>query len=370
MGRPATAPGLLFVAHSLRMGGIEQLIARCAGAWVERGWRVHAGVMHGGGVLEEGLRDAGALVHDLHKREGLDAGLVWRLRRLMQRQRIDVVHTHNYSPWIYAGLSQPGSRVRLVHTEHSIVDGGFRRRLWAERWLSRSTDAVVAVSDDVRDGLVHLAGIDARRVRVIVNGVDTTHYAPSAALRSRARSELGIAADELVFGTVARLVPVKDQSTLVRAFGQVVELHQKSRLVLVGDGPLRADLEGLAAGLGLSARVVFAGQQRDAAPYLAAMDVFVLPSRSEGMSVSLLEAMASALPVLATRTGGNPQLVHEDVNGRLTPVGDVAALAIAMSGLAGDEAARRRLGAAGREICCRDYSFAAMLLAYEELYTQ
>jgi len=368
MGRPTAARGLLFVAHSLRMGGIEQLIARCAAAWVERGWRVHAGVLLGGGVLEDGLRDAGARVHDLRKREGLDAGLVWRLRRLMQRQRIDVVHTHNYSPWIYAGLSRPGRRVRLVHTEHSIVDGRLRRRLWAERWLSRSTDAVVAVSDDVRDGLVRLAGIDAGRVRVIVNGVDTSHFAPSAALRSRARSEIGIAADELVFGTVGRLAPVKDQASLVRAFGQVAGLHQRSRLVLVGDGTLRADLEALAAGLGLSARVVFAGQQRDAAPFLAAMDVFVLPSLSEGMSVSLLEAMATALPVLVTRTGGNPQLVREDVNGRLTPVADFAALGAAMNGLAGDAATRRRLGAAGREICCREYSFAAMLRAYEELY--
>lgn len=360
---------LLFVTHSLRMGGIEMLIVRFARHWLARGWRVHAACFMSGGVLEGELRASGVTVHDLAKREGLDFGLPSRLRRLIRAERIDVVHTNNFSPWLYVELARLGLPVRVVHTEHSLVEGEKRRRWIAERMLARRSDAVVAVSTDVRRQMIERCGIDPTHVQVIVNGVDTAQFSPSSAHRESVRAELSIPANVPVIGTVGRLVPVKDQANLLRAFAALGDTGVGLPwLLIVGDGPEAQNLRDLASSLGVDGRVVFAGLRHDTPRMLAALDVFALSSLSEGMSVGMLEAMSTSLPVVATNVGGNPQLIREGDTGLLVPVADSSALAGALARLIVDPQLRATLGRNARVYCEREYSFARMLDAYGAMY--
>ncbi len=246
------------------MGGIEVLIVRFARHWLARGWRVHAACFMGGGVLEAELRASGVTVHDLAKREGLDFGLPGRLRRLIRSERIDVVHTNNFSPWLYVELARLGLPVRVVHTGHSLVEGEKRRRWIAERVLAKRSDAVVAVSADVRKQMIDRCGIDPNHVQVIVNGVDTAQFSPSSEHRASVRAEFSIPAEGTLVGTVGRLVPVKDQANLLRAFAALGPSGGALPwLLIVGDGPEAQNLRQLAASLGIAGRVVFAGLRHD-----------------------------------------------------------------------------------------------------------
>jgi sugar transferase (PEP-CTERM/EpsH1 system associated) len=360
---------LLFVTHSLRMGGIEMLIVRFARHWVARGWRVHAACFASGGVLENELRASGVTVHDLAKREGLDFGLPGRLRRLIRAEHIDVVHTNNFSPWLYVELARIGLKVRVVHTEHSLVEGELRRRWIAERLLAKRSDAVVAVSADVRKQMIERCGIDPAHVRVIVNGVDTEQFSPSSESRASVREQYAIPVNAPLVGTVGRLVPVKDQANLLRAFAALEPFEGVLPwLLIVGDGPEAKNLRELAVSLRIDKRVVFAGLRHDTPRLLGALDVFALSSLSEGMSVGMLEAMSVSLPVVATNVGGNPQLIREGDTGLLVPVADSPALAGGLSRLIGDAGLRAALGRNARDFCAREFSFTRMLDAYGALY--
>lgn len=323
-----------------------------------------------GGVLEQEVVAAGGAIHDMEKLEGFDTNLASRLRKLIRQHHIDVVHTNNYSPWIYAGLAMIGNRARLIHTEHSIAPGNLRRRFLAERMLSWLTEAIVAVSEDVKTKLVRFTGMRISKVHVVCNGVDTDVFRPDTHVRSRARQEWGISEEAVVFGTVGRLVPVKDQATLLHAFALLCRREPRAVLVIIGDGELRETLRALARELEIDARVHFMGQRQDIHRLLPGMDVFMLSSESEGLSVSLLEALACSLPAIATRAGGNPELIHDGVNGQLVAVGNRVEMAEAMHSLSQDPELRQRMGRQARAGCMERYSFAAMIHAYERLYEQ
>ncbi|MFM2121405.1 MAG: hypothetical protein RL722_2873, partial [Pseudomonadota bacterium] len=212
-GPPSTtgrsAGRLLYVNHSLGMGGIETMIRDYALSLKAEGWRVEVAIFQGGGQLAEQLVAAGCPVHDLGKRDGLDPGLALRLRRLIRRRRFEVVHSHNYSAWLYSALACTGlPGVRLVQTEHSRVATLARRHLLL-RWLARRTSAVVGVSADVARSLVDDVGADAQRVCFVPNGVSLTRFRPDALRRSDLRRRLGLPESALVYGILARLQPVK-----------------------------------------------------------------------------------------------------------------------------------------------------------------
>jgi glycosyltransferase involved in cell wall biosynthesis len=296
----------------------------------------------------------------------VDPWLVLRLARLISRAGIDVVHTHNVTPWLYAGLAARLAGARLVHTEHSNLFPHQRRLMAAERWLARLTDVIISDSDKVRRGLLGQR-LPAERIRTIVNGIDTARFAgrePSQALRA----SVGVAPGQPVLGAVGRLVPVKDHETLLRAFAEVCRQRPEAVLVLVGDGPQRALLEQLAQQLGVAPAVRFAGEVPDVAPWLALLDVFVLPSLSEGMPLTLLESMAAGVPAVATRVGGIAEALLEGETGLLVPPKDPQALAQALLRLLGDEPLRKRLGAQAQQRARKAFDVRTMVRAYEDTY--
>jgi sugar transferase (PEP-CTERM/EpsH1 system associated) len=328
-------------------GGIETMIVDFARMALAAGWRPEVAVMRGDGSLEERLRAMDVPVHLLRKREGLDPLLALRLARLLRQRRIDLLHTNNYSAWLYGVAARTLVHARHVHSEHSRETGLRRRAI--EAVLSWFTHAIVAVSKDVLD---HLEGLRlARRTRFhfVGNGVNTVRFAPCEGRRDRERRTLGWHDELVVFGIVARLAPIKNHAMLLKALADLeADVQPAARLLVVGDGPLRQALVDLAASLGVTDLVHFAGARHDTESVLNAMDVYVLPSTSEGMNLTLIEAMASGLPCIATRVGGNPEVVEEHANGLLVESGNHLELSQAMGRLIRDRGLRETFGRAGR----------------------
>jgi glycosyltransferase involved in cell wall biosynthesis len=217
----------------------------------------------------------------------------------------------------------------------------------ANRLLLRRRDRVVGVGEAVRQALISNEGIPAARVEVIYNGIPPERYAEPAA-RADARRALALGPDDLAIIQVARLDYLKDHATAVRTVGRVRQRHPGARLLLVGEGPERGAIRAEADRLGLADHVRFLGLRQDIPRLLQAADLFLLTSISEGIPLTLLEAMAAGLPVVSTRVGGTGEVVADGRTGLLAPAGDDAALADAVLRLAGDAALRERLGGAGR----------------------
>jgi glycosyltransferase involved in cell wall biosynthesis len=234
-------------------------------------------------------------------------------------------------------------------------------------WGALHSDVVVAVSTPLRRHLIERTRIPASKVAVLPNGIDTARFAPGAR-SGTIRSHSGIAPDSPLIGCVARLDRIKNHALLLASLKLVLQSLPQTRLVLVGEGPLRQELESLVAEMGLSRSVIFAGAVADTAPLYRDLDVFVLPSLSEGTSISVLEAMACGVPVVATAVGGTPDLLGGGACGLLVPSGDAAAMASAIIRLLRNSELRSQLAANGRERVTSGFSQLAMVIAYEELY--
>lgn len=363
-------PHLAHIVYSLQIGGLEELVLNLVRKTSRTRYRLAVIVLREDGPLSLEIEKLGIPVHRLGGGEGFSWPLIRQLAALLRREKIDMVHTHDLGPFIYGGLAmlRNGNR-NLFHTEHSYLSQDSTRLRLFERWLSRWARMIIADSRDVAEMLIHGQKIAPRKVVTILNGIDLQRFA--GVERDLFRRELGLTAEQPLLGTVGRLVPVKNQALLLRAFALLRPEHAQARLVVVGDGPERAALERLAVELGLAASVIFTGSRRDIPQIMAALDIFILPSFSEGLSLTLLEAMAAGKPVVATRVGGNPEVVADGLNGLLVPSDDDAGLAAALRRLLreGDGVARK-LAQAGQQQVVEKFSLEAMVHAYEAIYAQ
>jgi glycosyltransferase involved in cell wall biosynthesis len=294
-----------------------------------------------GGVLDARARAAGLDVRAIPFRGDLWPPAAWGLARVLREVAPRVVQLHDPHA-LSAGLLARalGPRVPLVATRR--VD--FRLAGALSRAKYRAAARVVAVSGAIAD-VLEQDGIARSSIRVVHEGVPDRAPAPGGREALRA---LGIPDGALVVGNVAALTDHKDHRTLLDAAARVVRTRPDARFVVVGDGELRAPLEAQARALGLGDRCVFAGFRRDLDVLLPAFDVFCLSSHMEGLGTSLLDAMAFARPVVATRAGGIPEAVEDGVTGRVVPARDPEALGAALADLLGDAAQRAAWGAAGR----------------------
>ncbi|MFG2005050.1 glycosyltransferase [Spirillospora sp. NPDC048911] len=257
-------------------------------------------VLTGTGNLTAAARAAGAGVHHIRMRGNSDPRAVPRLARLMRRGKYDVVHTHLYRACVHGRLAARIAGIgRVIATEHSLGDGHIegRRTSAAVRLLYRATEllgeATIAVSPTVAHRLRGW-GVPASRLLTLPNGIDPEAYAFDPRHRAAVRAHLGIGADEFIVGSVGRLVSTKRLDLLIGALSHT----ERGRLLIVGDGPVRGDLERLAADLGVTERVIFTGDRADVPAVLSAMDLYATPSTQETFGLSVLEALASGLPVL------------------------------------------------------------------------
>ena len=294
---------------------------------------------------------------------GNDPVLPLRLAKLLRRTGVDIVHTRNAEPFFYGYLAARLARIPVVvHSEHGRTFPEQPLRAMIQRLMLRGVDAAFAVSAQLRADLVRQLGIDGSRMEVLYNGVDTGSFRPSDALLRQPRAAGG----RLRIGTVGRLVAVKNYALLLKAFARLPP--GECQLVLAGEGPERAALEKLADDLGIRDRTEFAGHRDDVPDLLRTLDVFVLPSFSEGMSNTLLEAMATGVAVVASDVGGNREIIEGERSGLLFPSEDTAAATAQLQRLAASADLRHALGSAGAARVRGTFSIEAMLGRYAELY--
>lgn len=366
-------PTICQVLFTLQMGGAEVLAARMAER-LAGDFRFVFACLDGVGPAGERLRAGGFPVHHLGRRPG---GLDWRCARrlggLLRAERVDVVHAHQHGPFLYSLTARlPRRRPPIVFTEHGRYhpDLPARRRMALNRLLLGRRDRLVGVGRGVGQALVDNEGLPARRVEVIYNGIPTEKFSGGRGDRAAVRGELGVGPDDLVLLHVARLDPIKDHATAVRAVGRVARARPDVRLVLAGGGPEEEAVGALVRREGLGPHVLALGPRDDVPRLLAAADLVMLTSFKEGVPLSLLEGMAAGLPVVATRVGGIPEVVDEGRTGLLAPPGDDAALAEAVLRLAADPALRERMGRAGRERAEGLFSEGRMHAAYARIYRE
>ena len=288
------------------------------------------------------------------------------------RRGINIVHTHNPPPLIYGAPASFFARAGCVHTKHGANAMPKKRRVLA-RAAARFCDAYVAVSQTTAEQAARDRDVADAKLTTIENGIDLSRFAPSAEARAEARRALGLPADAFVVGTVGRLVREKNQAALVRAMAPL--LSATTRLVIVGDGEERATVERAVAALGTTAGgedkarfVSLLGARRDTPRIYAALDVFALSSDSEGLPLVIIEAMASALPVVSTAVGGIGAVVVEGVTGALVPAGDVTALSTRLGQLAASPTLGVRWGTEGRRRALSRYSAERMVNDYFAVY--
>ena len=319
------------------------------------------------GAWGEELRAAGVMVSALKRPPGFVPSIGRGIASAAKQHRATVIHAHQYTPFVYSCLSRVWRRgTPIVFTEHGRLSDAppSAKRRGVNRLLGRIPSAVVAVSEDLRQFMA-AEGFAGARVDVIHNGIAVGPLPAPDEYRA-IRAELRIPDDVMLVGTVARLDPVKDLGTLLRALAGLKDETQAA-VVIVGDGPERSALERLTDDLTLRSRVNFLGHRHDARRWLAGCDVYVNASTSEGVSLTILEAMAAGLPVVATRVGGTPEVI-DDASGILVPARDPAALAGAIRALAADRAKARALGLAGRARVEARFNVDRMVRTYADVY--
>ena len=307
-----------------------------------------------------------------------DSAVVRQLAELIRRVRPHVLHTHTAKA---GAVGRMAARVVgnerppvVVHTFHGHTLRGyfgpakeavFRR---IERGLARQTDALIAVSPEVRDELVAIGVAPASRFAVVRLGIELSERMQGAEGGARLRASLGLAPERFTVGWVGRMTSVKEAPDVLRTVRLLHDRGIDAALVMVGDGPDRSALEALAQELGIAEATRFVGFQDDVGPWFHAFDTLLLPSRSEGTPVSAIETLASGHPVVATRVGGVADVVHDGVDGYLFAFGDVTRAADRLAQLAADPELRRRLGEAGRERVLRRYRVPRLVEDIDRLY--
>jgi glycosyltransferase involved in cell wall biosynthesis len=313
-------------------------------------------------LISEGIE-----VRALRRTPGFHPRLGSEIAKVAAAHHASVIHCHQYSPFIYSALARMWRpSLKILFTEHGRLSDAppSAKRKLANWVFARLPHRVFAVSENLKQHIV-AEGFPTDRVGVVYNGIDIGAL-PDEECRRRARAALGIPDETFAVATVARLDPVKDLDVLIRAVASLAR-RRSAVLLVVGDGTERGHLQDLAAELGAADFIRFLGHRDDVPDVLAGCDAFANSSISEGISLTILEAMAVGLPVAATRVGGTPEILDERC-GRLVPARDPERLAEALSELASQPAVRAQLGLAGRERVEQHFTLQRMIREYMDAY--
>lgn len=360
-----------FVLHGMQVAGAEVLVKEIiAGLGPSISPTVFC--LDTVGPLGEELQAQGIEVLNLERWQGRDWQLPWRLARHIRRRGIEVVHAHQYGPFFYAALAKVCSacRCRLIFTEHGrhfpdVVSP--LRRAVNRLLLARLADAVNAVSAFSAASVARQEGFAGKQIEVIANGADLKQF-QNLPSRQEICARLGLDPARRFVIHVARLHPVKDQATLLSAFVKVAAGQRDADLLLAGDGPLRRQLEQQAVDLSLQGRAHFLGVRADIPAILSIGEAFVLTSRTEAAPLTVLEAMASGLPVVAPAVGGIAEMVRTGQEGYLVPQGNADETAAALLRLLADPVRARQMGAAGRQRVEQHFRIEQTVELYGNLY--
>ncbi|MBS0366434.1 MAG: TIGR03088 family PEP-CTERM/XrtA system glycosyltransferase [Proteobacteria bacterium] len=368
-------PLIAHVLFRLDYGGLENGVVNLINSLPPQSWRHAVIALTEATAFRERIRPADVGVYELHKRPGNDPRALLRLYRLLRTLRPALVHTRNLPAIEAALIARLAGVPRRIHGEHGwdVYDpqGMSVRYRALRRAISPAINRFVAVSGEIEQWLTSRVGIGPSRVTRICNGVDTDRFHPRATARATGAIP-GAAPGEVVVGSVTRFSAIKDPLNLVRAFvlARRDPRGQALRLVMLGDGALRSEALQLLRQAGQTQQAWLPGSRDDVAQILPGLDIFALTSIREGISNTVLEAMASGLPVVASATGGNLELVQDGITGRLVACADPQALAEVLLQYAADPQLRAAHGAAARRRAVEQYSLRRMIADYAGMYAR
>jgi len=307
----------------------------------------------------------------LNKKEGNDPGLILKLSKVFRKEKIDILHSHSWGTLVEGILAAKLAGVPVIlHGEHGTFHKDFKRRL-IQRLLFNLSDQVLSVSELLANQLSESIGIKRDKIITILNGVDVTKFKPDAEKRTKYRQELKADRETILIGTVGRPMKVKNHQLMIRALAELKKKHFKARFLIIGDTPkysLIDELRQLTRDLNLNNDVQFLGYRKDIPGYLNAFDIFVLPSLSEGCSNVIQEAMATGLPVVASKVGGTPELIEHQRDGLLFTSNSVGELTEALQFLIENPQKARELGRNALQKAREKFSLPVMIKNYENLY--
>ena len=375
----------MHVIQSLDVGGLENGVVNLLNRLSDDRWRHAICCLTHAGKLVERLQATDIPIIEVGLNSDQFRFPLFTLRKIFRAWAPDILHTRGWGTIDGIFAARAAGVPRVIHGEHgreaADPEGQNRKRNVIRRCLSPLVDRFVSVSDDLKNWLTHTVGIPERKVVRIHNGVDTQKFAPVSAIGCQLsavggqfvpdgalRRALSLPPDAIVIGAVGRLDAVKDHRSLLQAFAKIAVADKRVRLVIVGDGPMRGQIAAQIKQLQIGDHVQLLGERQDISELLKTFDVFTLTSIAEGISNTVLEAMASGLPIVATSVGGNPELVEHGVSGHLIPAQDVSALASALLGYVRDSDLRRSHGSAARRRAVDQFSLERMATEYANLY--
>jgi sugar transferase (PEP-CTERM/EpsH1 system associated) len=372
----ANAPLIVHVIHRFGVGGLENGVVNLINHMPEERYRHAIVCLQGYTDFRNRLTRENVAIHDMAKRDGHDPGVYWRLLRTFRQLQPAIVHTRNLSAMEAQTVAALAGVPGRVHGEHGRdtydLHGQNRKYKLLRKTVRPFIGHYIAVSQDLQSWLVSSIGVKRSHISQIYNGVDSTRFRPAQTPRAQLGPPGFFNEDSIVIGSVGRMAAVKDYPNLTHAFVRLLQLEptlrERLRLLIVGEGESRDTCLRLLNQHGAGQLAWLPGERSDIPELMAAMDIFVLPSLGEGISNTILEAMATGLPVIATRVGGNPELVQEGVTGRLVPPADSEALAQALLEYVHDAKRRHAHGRAARDIIDRQFSIPAMVQGYLSVY--
>ncbi|MBX2857599.1 MAG: glycosyltransferase family 4 protein [Cellvibrionaceae bacterium] len=360
---------LLHITFDMNIGGTEQVIRNLIEGLDAAAYESSVLCVDGEvGPWGKDLQAKGIKHFCLQRQPGFDLELVKQVRKIIRENQFDIIHCHQYTPFTYGWFGRLMASPKIVFTEHGRFYPDFSswKRKIINPVLQSATSAITAISAATKQALVDYENFSAKRIEVIYNGIADA----SSTMSQHMRTDLQLERNQLVFGTISRLDPIKNHKMMLNAFAEVLQSYGDCRMLIVGDGPIRAELESQAAQLGIAEHTIFTGFQPQPKHYLAIMDVFLLPSFSEGTSMTLLEAMSFSKPSIATAVGGTPEILTHGESGLLIDNDDQPGLVQSMLELAGDPKRCNALGAGARQAYETRFTIANMVDEFQQLYQE
>ena len=359
---------LLHLTLNMEIGGTEQVIKQLVQNLDDQRFDSSILCIDGlVGAMGIELSENGFEVTSLERKPGFDFKLVKDLRKKLKSDSVDILHCHQYTPYVYGVLAAIGTGVPVIFTEHGrLYPEKFKwKRFVSSPLLSYFTKVIIAVSHSTAVAMARYENFPLHKIRVIYNGLAHTDVDVD---RNKMCQQLGIDPGVKIVGTISRLDPIKNQPMMIRAFSDVLKVEPEAVLLIVGDGSDRGRLEQIVKELGIQDKVVFTGFKIDPRPYFELLDVFLLSSLSEGTSMTLLETMACAKPSVVTDVGGNPEIVVDGKTGYITKDQDQKGFADALCKLLSNKTVLETQGEAAKNRYLELFTLTKMIEEYERCY--
>ncbi|HEX8087358.1 MAG TPA: glycosyltransferase [Blastocatellia bacterium] len=370
----ARRPRVLHLINSFEIGGTERQAVALLGRLNRERYDVKLAVLRNRGPFYKEIEGRFPNVPEfpLTSFYNLNAlRQLARLRALMVRERIDILHAHDFYAGMIGAAAARLAGARVIACQRHLKLSNRPAHEWGTRLTHRMAHRILVNSEAIRDHILSRDGAHAGKIVVIKNGISSAADSPETrGLRDSIRRELELDVDCKLVGMVARLQPVKGHRFFVEAAARVISKEPKAQFVLVGDGPLKSDIEDQAAKLGLKGRVRLLGDRADAAGLVASFDLLVLASLHEGLPNAVMEAMAAGVPVVATAVGGTKELIADGETGYLVPPADSDALSERITFALANVADRSRVAAAGRRFISAEFGMGRMVKSVEKLYDE